>query len=190
MAKAKAKTLKVNVIMGRDECEIRSDAAGDGNYGAKRGKRTHTGIDLVCIAGETVISPVTGKVTKIGYPYASGKGGVNGTGQPYRYVQVTRDLGEGKIEHHRIFYIEPLVKVGDNVKIGRQLGTTMDVSERYDTDDKPETMYDESVESVMTPHIHYEIMLKGREFLDPAKYSFPEKPVHPAVAKARSRSEA
>ncbi len=176
------KTLKINCLMGNPEPEVRSDKAGDGSFGSPRGERTHNGVDLVCREGTTVLSTVTGKVTKIGYPYAKGKGGAyNSKTDPYRYVQITTGA-DSEIEHHRFFYVSPLVKLGQNIKIGEQIGSTMDVSKRYDVEDKPETIYNEAVESPMIPHLHYEILVKGqdkegrRKFLDPQKYEYPSAP--------------
>jgi len=173
-----AKTMAVTMIMGLDEPEIRSDAEGDGTYGAKRGSRKHAGVDLCCEKGAQILSPVHGRVTKIGYPYGSGKGGANDSSghETYRYVQITTDPGTPERKHHRIFYVSPMVKVGQTVRIGAQIAVAQDVSERYDTDEK---------ESVMMPHVHYEIMDKAKKFEDPTKFKFQARQSEPAPVARR-----
>ncbi len=51
--------------------KIRSDGYGDGRFGASRdqGKRQHEGIDLVVTPGESILSPITGKIVRYAYPY-------------------------------------------------------------------------------------------------------------------------
>ena len=68
------------------------DRWGQGHYGASRGSRTHNGIDYVLHCGTTVLSPVEGTVTKIGYPYSDDLS--------YKYIQITSEDGF----QHRIFY--------------------------------------------------------------------------------------
>lgn len=123
--------------------EVRNDPAGQGHYGASRGSRKHRGIDYVCDVelGWPVLSPCDGKVTKVGYPYADDLS--------WRYVQVTDAGGRD----HRVFYIDPLVAVGDRVQRGDDLGTPQDITQRYPGQG-------------MTPHVHYEIK-QGSEYLDP-----------------------
>lgn len=161
--------MKILLLKGYDECEIRSDSAGDGHFGARRGDHTHTGVDFVCKPGGVVTSPVHGMVTKLGYPYASGYGGVSDpvAERPYRYVQITVGDGVAQVKkHHRVFYIDPSVKLGQLVRPGNMIGSAMDVSLRYPKEEEDD---DE-----MTPHIHLEIMLKGRMYEDPEDFEYPE----------------
>ena len=115
-----------------------SDKWGQGHYGAPRGNHTHHGIDYICLVGQEIISPVNGKVTKLGYPY--------GDDLSFRYVQISSSG-----YNHRIFYISPLVEVGDLVAVNQPIGTSQDLGKRY-----PE----------ITQHIHYEIMV-GETYIDP-----------------------
>lgn len=114
------------------------DNQGCGHYGASRGSRKHKGIDLACNPGTAICSPVNGTVTKIGWPYAD---------KPdIRYVQVAA----GDYDY-RVFYVEPIVEVGDEV-------TTEDViggSQRL-----------ESMDRGGAQHVHFEIM-RGSEYVDP-----------------------
>ena len=43
---------------------IRSDAAGDGHYGAKRGHRLHFGLDLLCDPYQPIKAPVGGRISR------------------------------------------------------------------------------------------------------------------------------
>jgi len=106
------------------------DAYGSGEFGASRGDRTHNGIDYTL----SVLSPVAGKVTKLGYPYADDL--------IYRYVQVTDADGY----HWRVFYIEPTVKVGDIVSCETEIGQPQDIAARY------------SSKGWMNRHVHLEVM--------------------------------
>lgn len=119
-----------------------SDIWGDGHYHASRGNRFHKGIDLACCPGSKILSPVTGVVTKIGYPYADDL--------RFRYVQITTRSNI----RHRIFYIEP-----DGYGLGSSvvkdlsiLGVSQSLDNRYPG---------------ITEHIHLEIKDESGEFLDP-----------------------
>ena len=119
------------------------DSWGEGHFGASRGDRTHMGIDYAAVPGSVLISPITGQVTKLGYPYADDLS--------YRYVQVTDSLGR----KHRWFYIEPGVTVGETVIAEfSSLGTVQDIVKRYPTPHG------------MTPHFHYEVK-DGTGYVDP-----------------------
>lgn len=123
------------------------DDFGSGEFGASRGSRTHRGIDYMCDPGAIVASPVTGEVTKLGYPY--------GDDLSYRYVEVTTEVGA----RHRMFYCEPGVKVGDLVASGDPLGAAQDIAKRYNTDSKK-----------MNNHVHYEIKAVHGAFVNPEEY--------------------
>jgi len=116
-----------------------SDKWGQGYFGAPRGSRTHRGIDYQCPAGAAVLAPVAGMVTKLGYPY--------GDDLSFRYVQITDSTGI----HHRVFYVEPQIWVGQVVKADAPIGMAQDLERRYPG---------------ITPHIHYEIKKDG-EFINP-----------------------
>lgn len=87
-----------------------SDGFGAGHFGAPRGSRTHKGVDLLAQSGEAINSPVTGTVTKVGYPY--------GDDLSYRYVQITA----GDYDF-RVFYVEPSVRVGQEVTTETAIGS-------------------------------------------------------------------
>jgi murein DD-endopeptidase MepM/ murein hydrolase activator NlpD len=110
-----------------------TDSWGSGHFGADRGKRVHVGIDFCAPAGGILLSPVSGHVTKHGYPY--------GDDLTYRYVQVRDNDGLA----HRFFYVEPIGELGRSVTAGTPLGTVQDIVRRY------------SVPRGMKNHFHYEI---------------------------------
>lgn len=114
------------------------DGQGCGHFDAPRGSRTHSGIDLACKPGTAIGSPVTGTITKLGWAYE---------GNPdIRYVQVTA----GDYDY-RVFYVEPLVAVGDEVTPADVIGG----SQRL-----------ESMDRGGTQHVHFEIMRDG-QYIDP-----------------------
>ena len=119
-----------------------SDKWGAGHFGASRGSRIHHGIDYICPPESQVLSPVTGKITKLGYAYKKDE-----NENPYRYVQITAQDDK----QHRVFYVEPILAVGRYVREGDIIGFSQDLGERYQG---------------ITPHVHYEIKLDGR-YLDP-----------------------
>ena len=118
---------------------VRNDSQGAGHFGAPRGNRTHNGIDYECPPESAVLSPIMGAVTKLGYPY--------GDDLSWRYVEVSVDG-----ERHRVFYVEPLVEVGDWVNRDTVIGKAQDLAQRYPG---------------MTPHIHYEIKLSDDTYRNP-----------------------
>lgn len=98
------------------------DAKGEGHFGAARdgGRRKHLGVDLIAAHGTSVMSSVSGTVSRLGWAYA---------GDPhYRYVEVTTPAGQ--VVRH--FYVFPLVQVNEAVEAGKtRLGTVQDLTRRY-----------------------------------------------------------
>ena len=119
------------------------DSWGEGYFGASRGKRKHHGIDYACWPGSEVLAPVSGIVTKIGYPYADDL--------RFRYVQITAD----KL-HYRIFYVEPAIGIMNQQmdKDETVIGYSQDLHHRYPS---------------ITQHIHVEVK-DGKKYLNPEDY--------------------
>jgi murein DD-endopeptidase MepM/ murein hydrolase activator NlpD len=128
---------------GLVELPVRSDRAGDGAFGASRGTRKHAGIDYSCFPGQPVVGGVAGKVTKLGYCY--------GDDLSWRYVQVT-DRG-GLL--HRFLYVNPLVRVGQEVSTDTEIGIAQDITRRYPNQG-------------MLPHVHREVRTADGKCIDPA----------------------
>lgn len=115
------------------------DAFGDGWFHARRdgGSREHEGVDYDARAGQTVIAPISGFVSKIGYAYPG-----NST---LRYVEI-----ENPALHleARVFYLDPDVRVGDSVALGHPIGRSHTLQHRYPG---------------ITDHVHLEIAEDGRK---------------------------
>jgi murein DD-endopeptidase MepM/ murein hydrolase activator NlpD len=134
------------------QVNVRSDKAGDGKFGARRdgGRRTHEGVDILAAPGTSVVSPFDGTID-IGDAYASGdlRGKFNSLtvtdaqGHTYQYGYVSPNDSDGT----------PLVKRGDKVQAGQQIGTVQDRA----AEDRNGKMHN---------HIHFEIR-RGKERLDP-----------------------
>ncbi len=120
-----------------------SDKWGAGYYQAPRGDRTHNGIDYECPPGSTVLCPIDGLVTKLGYAYSDDLS--------FRYIQISTENGYD----YRVFYVSPLVLEGDKVLKDMPIGFSQNLDDRY-----PE----------ITPHIHLEIKYKG-SFINPENIS-------------------
>lgn len=123
-----------------------SDPMGQGHFGASRGHRKHQGIDYVFAPETGLMSPVTGVVTKLGYPYSRDLS--------FRYVEVTDEDGY----KHRFFYVLPGVAVGDQISEGDVIGFVQDIAIKWGNG--------------MKNHIHYEIMVPGaeRQYVDPEEF--------------------
>lgn len=98
------------------------DAYGSGHFGASRdgGARTHQGVDYIAEAGQAVLAPISGFVTKIGLAYAGD--------QQLRFVEI--DNPALKVTA-RVFYVEPNVAVGQPVRLGTPVGLAQTLQARY-----------------------------------------------------------
>ena len=140
--KGKQMITAFNGAMTRRGC----DAGGCGHYGASRsnGTRAHMGIDILCVPGEAVFSPIDGTVQRRVDPYGDGK---------YSGLQIA----DGKGLTFKIMYFEPLSEViGTEVKAGTFIGYCQDVSQKY---------------ASVPPHLHVETYQNG-ESVDPEPIIF------------------
>ncbi len=140
-----------------------SDAWGDGAFGASRGNRKHKGPDYLAAPGECVGSVCDGVIRRIGRCYVD-------TAE-YKLVEIATD---GALA--RLFYVNPEVLPGDEVRIGDTIGYAQDISKRY----PPEKLSKRSLEKYLvkwgasglddlTPqqldqlrmknHVHFEVRL-------------------------------
>jgi len=116
------------------------DAYGYGEFGARRdgGSRQHEGVDFIAQAGQSVVAPISGYVTKIGFAYAGDS--------ELQFVEITNPALQYAA---RVFYINPSVAVGDAVAVGRTIGAMHSLQAKYPAG--------------MTDHVHLEIIdTKGR----------------------------
>jgi murein DD-endopeptidase MepM/ murein hydrolase activator NlpD len=114
------------------------DAYGDGWFHARRdgGSRPHEGVDYDDQPGQTVVAPISGYVSKIGYAYPGDS--------KLRYVEIENPALRLTA---RALYIDPSVQVGESVALGRPIGTALSLQRRYPG---------------ITNHVHLEIAEAGR----------------------------
>jgi murein DD-endopeptidase MepM/ murein hydrolase activator NlpD len=111
------------------------DAYGEGEFGASRdgGVRRHEGVDFIAQAGQAVVAPISGYVSKIGFAYAGDNN--------LRFVEITNPALQYAA---RVFYIDPSVAVGDAVAVGRVIGSMHTLQAKYP--------------GGMTDHVHLEVI--------------------------------
>ncbi len=97
------------------------DRWGSGEYGASRdhGARAHHGLDYVSEPGNPVRAPATGIVTRIGTAYPDDNS--------LKLVEIS--IGSGCVV--LVFYVSPIVHVGDVVEAGQIIGTAQNLAGRY-----------------------------------------------------------
>ncbi len=106
------------------------DPLGCGKFGASRGDRTHQGVDVVTAVGQSIMSPISGIVTRFPVPYSDDA--------RYRGIEI-----KGSLYTVKIFYVTPLVNVGQSVKSGEKIGIAQDLIAKYG--------------SQITNHVHLEV---------------------------------
>ena len=103
---------------------IRSDPAGDGHFGASRGKRKHEGYDFLCKPGQIVRAVIAGKLVRA-YPYAGD-------------VIFAGCCVWGKDFMAKMFYFVPYEdRINENVLAGEAIGIAQDISQKYGGGMKP-----------------------------------------------------
>lgn len=128
-----------------------NDVHGSGAYLASRdgGKDVHRGVDFACSEGNIVVSPMAGKVVKVGFMYADGIGAWNDRMDPFQYI----DIVESKSGYRfRFGYVRPVHDVGDAIKRGSGIGFVQNIARRYPG---------------ITNHIHVEARDPAGKIVDP-----------------------
>lgn len=117
--------------------KVRSDAGGDGHYGASRTKTingktvryAHRGTDFEGTPGQPVKAPIGGIIKRKAKPYSSG--------------HYSGCLIVGRKGMCKMFYFEPNPDlIGGVVSKGDIIGVMQDISKKY---------------AIVTPHVHVEI---------------------------------
>jgi murein DD-endopeptidase MepM/ murein hydrolase activator NlpD len=123
-----------------------TDAYGCGAFGSSRdgGARRHEGVDFMADAGQRLVAPISGYVTKIGYAYPGD--------ETLKFVEITNPA-----LHYaaRVFYIDPAVAVGQTVHVGQPIGVHHTLERKYP--------------GGMTDHVHLEILDIHGERIDAAR---------------------
>jgi RHS repeat-associated protein len=133
---------------------IRSDAGGDGHWGAARGSRSggHQALDLISIDGQAVVAPVSGVVRYTGYtnPY--------GNWTPMVIITPTdTNLGFQRIE---LLYVNQSGVEGATVSAGDTVGNSVNL----------QTLgYPNNV----GPHVHVQMFNATGARVDPTSHFFP-----------------
>jgi len=125
-----------------EKYSIRNDSGGKGYFGASRGKRKHTGIDLASKVGSQIYAPISGTLKKSKAKSSSKLSGLKiiGNGEHKGYIAY-------------LFYVKPNgALIGKNVKVGDRIAVQQDLS----------LDYSESV----TDHVHFALS-KGGTKIDP-----------------------
>ncbi|HEX8232982.1 MAG TPA: M23 family metallopeptidase [Caulobacteraceae bacterium] len=114
------------------------DGFGDGEFGASRdgGGRRHEGVDYIARAGQKVVAPISGYVTKIGYAYSGS--------YDLRFVEISNPALKFEA---RVFYVDPDVRVGQPVRLGTPIGKMSSLQGHY---------------AGITDHVHLELAERGR----------------------------
>lgn len=115
-----------------------ADGYGSGLFGASRdgGARAHAGVDFVADPGQVVVAPISGRVKKLGFAYASDL--------RYRYVEIENHAKSLLV---RVLYVGPTVQVGDVVDQRQVIGTAQDLNPRY---------------RGITNHVHLQVATAGQ----------------------------
>ena len=147
--------------VGREPKFRGRDGYGYGHYGARRRRpdgtiAEHKGVDVVTTPGETIKSPVAGKVVDPHFdPYwrDSEKGG--------KLSAVWIETDDGHVVEVLYVDSEPAgLKRGDKVEIGTPIGTAQDISTVYLPTDK----------GPMTNHVDIRIKDKNGVYKDPTPH--------------------
>lgn len=131
---------------------IRNDAAGEGRFGSSRegGKRRHKGVDIECVKGETVYSPITGVLVKIGRAYPK---------DPKYFALTIVGSEEYSGLTVKLLYVSHIDSHHVNNKIvkGTPIGICQAISEKYG--------------APMKDHVHVECLV-NQEHVDPTLMIF------------------
>lgn len=131
------------------------DLYGQGHHGAPRGSRTHDGTDYEATVGQTIRSPISGRVTRVSNPYTSGI-------DMHALSGLQIEASDGTT--CKIWYITPTGgMVGKLVKAGDPIGISATLQNRYPPKRPPLRVVGE-----MTDHVHVRVHQRGGRALNPA----------------------
>lgn len=146
------------------------DAHGGGGFGAPRGRRTHGGLDFLARAGQTVVSPIGGRISRLGIAYLDNPDTIKDESTLKSFH--IRGRGPHQGIWIKLLYVLPFthLREGEGVTLGQCIGHAQDrASFVTDTDLGP-----------MSNHIHEEVRIWDDEIgnwvrIDPANLTeFPD----------------
>jgi hypothetical protein len=112
-----------------------NDAHGSGQFGAKRGARSHNGLDIVAEYNEEIYSPIEGDLMREALPYPDDPS--------FRGILI-KGVGNWEGYEIKMFYVIGLIC--GRVKPGSLVGRAQNLTEKY---------------KGITNHVHIEVKHKG-----------------------------
>lgn len=116
------------------------DPMGCGEFGASRGTRKHIGLDIKAVPGESIFSPISGKVTRFPFPY--------GSDLSFTGIEIVNNEYSVKI-----FYMKANVAANSLVSKGQIIGNAQDIAKKHG--------------GGMINHIHIEVRDKQGNLINP-----------------------
>jgi len=115
------------------------DAWGCGNFGAKRGTKSHKGLDFKVYENQPIKAPFDCEIIRNGYPYSDNL--------KYRLIEI-RGLGSFSQYTAKIMYVKIIHSIGAIVKKGDTVCNADNISEKFD--------------NRMINHVHFELYKNGK----------------------------
>jgi hypothetical protein len=137
-----------------------TDSWGAGNFGASRdgGSRFHKGLDFLTVAGDDIVAPIAGRVSRLGVAYESSPKGGDVLGSLW-----LDGLFEYALWRVHLLYVRPEIAVGMTVAAGDALGFAQDVAAywKWKMPEHP---------GEMRNHLHVELYNLEPLAVDPSHY--------------------
>ena len=113
---------------------VRSDGAGDGYFGAKRGERTHLGTDFLSDRGQGVVAPVDSQYRRLVKRVYANDANYQGMEFETQEFMIT------------LFYVSASINHMEFVKAGQLIGMAQDINRKHG--------------DPMLNHIHLQVAIK------------------------------
>ena len=113
---------------------LRSDRAGDGAFGAKRGERTHLGQDYLADAGAGVVAPADGQYRRKIRVYSATD----------KFIGMEFEANYGMM--YLLYYVDPSINHLEFVKAGQLIGLAQDIAGYH--------------QGGMENHVHFQMWFK------------------------------
>ena len=122
------------------------DDWGSGSFAASRSGKFHKGRDYKAEPGKEILSPIAGRVLRIGWPYAN---------ERFRIIEI---IDNNSISLWRLFYVLPCVKAGDLIEKGQLIGHCQNISAKYHHPKRRPMKNHVHIECIVDPNL---IMSRG-----------------------------
>ena len=133
---------KLTIQTPTGSLKMRNDTNGKGHFGASRGDRDHKGYDLLNeVVGSDVISPISGKITRVMNVYKDTNEFVG--------VEIVGIYGINTPVMVKMFYVDLYPNlVGSEVERGAKIGVQQDIARHWG--------------GGMKNHVHLELYINGK----------------------------